>query len=1050
MRSLHYCLDLAPEAQQITRAASPSGQPTPSAAVGERYDSRVSAANQPPLAVILGAGRAVWGGLPSAVVDIPEQGRVLDWTLAALAALNEVEVRFVGGYRAEEVLQRYPEVQIVLNPDWQHSGPAGSLSLAGLDAERQTYVAYSDVVLRPQSVAALREAPGQLAIAVDSHWRSRYSDRSPADLDHAEKVLFDGAMVRAIGRELTTDEANAELAGIVRFDPEAVGLVIAALADRRLSEKATLPDIVALCLAAGLEVGAVDLEGDWAELDAKQDLARFILGTKAESLERLRPMDHGGVIGAQVSFTAARWASEPEVITEQILTELPGQKLIVRSSARSEDGWLESAAGRYTSILNVEPTAEAAAEAIGEVLASYGKAADDDQVLVQEMLTNVVISGVVMTRTHATGAPYYVINYDDASQETDAVTAGRDVRTLVVHRSSQTPASVPPRLADVLDTVRRIEGLIGHDALDIEFAVCGEQTHVLQARPIVMAHSPAAVADADVDELIEQTREALRARSAPGPTILGADAHFSVMSDWNPAEIIGTTPKQLAASLYRYLVTDEVWAQQRAEYGYRDLRPCALLFDVAGHPYVDVRASFNSFIPASLPDELAERLVDVYLAQLADKPELHDKVEFDILFTCLTPDFATSSQRLIDSGLSADHIAQLEAALREITAAGIARVDDDLAVLPGLAATIDEIEASELVPLERAAAQLDAARRSGTPVFAHLARAGFVAATLLRSLVATGALPAEEADRFLASVETVLGRLRSDAWAVKQGSLSWDELIARYGHLRPGTYDITSPWYAGAADEYLGPIVERASEPPAPQKFEWQPQSAAAITAALANLDLGVDAGGFDHFARAAIAGREEGKFVFTRALSLALEAIAEYGASLGIERSELAHIALEDLLRCREVLADPRDFLLSRSDEGVELHLLSQAVCLPGQLSAGSDVSCFEQDDAEPNFVTNGAVQAEVVVAPESPSVDVARKLVLIPTADPGYDWMLARNIAGLITMYGGANSHMAVRAAELGLPAAIGVGEARFNALASATVVSLDCSSRTIEIVG
>ncbi|MBJ7244022.1 MAG: hypothetical protein JHD03_04295, partial [Solirubrobacteraceae bacterium] len=90
----------------------------------------MSSANKPPLAVILGAGRAVWGGLPSAVVDIPEHGRVLDWTLAALAALDEVEVRFIGGYRAEEVLQRYPEVQIVLNPDWQHSGPAGSLSLA--------------------------------------------------------------------------------------------------------------------------------------------------------------------------------------------------------------------------------------------------------------------------------------------------------------------------------------------------------------------------------------------------------------------------------------------------------------------------------------------------------------------------------------------------------------------------------------------------------------------------------------------------------------------------------------------------------------------------------------------------------------------------------------------------------------------------------------------------------------------------------------------------------------------------------------------------------
>ena len=32
---------------------------------------------------------------------------------------------------------------------------------------------------------------------------------------------------------------------------------------------------------------------------------------------------------------------------------------------------------------------------------------------------------------------------------------------------------------------------------------------------------------------------------------------------------------------------------------------------------------------------------------------------------------------------------------------------------------------------------------------------------------------------------------------------------------------------------------------------------------------------------------------------------------------------------------------------------------------------------------------------------------------------------IKGLITKYGGANSHMAIRAAEIGLPSVIGVGE-------------------------
>ena len=36
---------------------------------------------------------------------------------------------------------------------------------------------------------------------------------------------------------------------------------------------------------------------------------------------------------------------------------------------------------------------------------------------------------------------------------------------------------------------------------------------------------------------------------------------------------------------------------------------------------------------------------------------------------------------------------------------------------------------------------------------------------------------------------------------------------------------------------------------------------------------------------------------------------------------------------------------------------------------------------------------------------------------------------IKGLITKYGGVNSHMAIRCAELSVPAAIGVGEVIYN---------------------
>ena len=75
--------------------------------------------------------------------------------------------------------------------------------------------------------------------------------------------------------------------------------------------------------------------------------------------------------------------------------------------------------------------------------------------------------------------------------------------------------------------------------------------------------------------------------------------------------------------------------------------------------------------------------------------------------------------------------------------------------------------------------------------------------------------------------------------------------------------------------------------------------------------------------------------------------------------------------------------------------------------------------------------------------------KLLPIENADPGYDWVFTKNLSALITKYGGVASHMSIRCAEIGLPAAIGCGEILFEKLKSAHKILLDCKNKEILIL-
>ena len=119
----------------------------------------------------------------------------------------------------------------------------------------------------------------------------------------------------------------------------------------------------------------------------------------------------------------------------------------------------------------------------------------------------------------------------------------------------------------------------------------------------------------------------------------------------------------------------------------------------------------------------------------------------------------------------------------------------------------------------------------------------------------------------------------------------------------------------------------------------------------------------------------------------------------------------------------------------------------LPPLICSPKDIWGFEWPETEPNYVTQQEAVGEVVFYDQKEKL--SGSIVFLENADPGFDWIFSYPISGFVTAWGGANSHMAIRAGELGLPAVIGAGELLFRQWSKAKVVRLDCASRKVEII-
>lgn len=789
------------------------------------------------------------------------------------------------------------------------------------------------------------------------------------------------------------------------------------------------------------------------EITSKADVLKNLYGKlKYSRVEKMRIV------------TGGEFETDPYSMAKDIGGEFGAGKIVVRSSSSNEDGMNTSNAGHYESVLGVDPgNPEEVMRAIREVLESYKCDLDDvtdEQVLIQTQVESISYSGVIFSRELKKNRPYYAITYDEDS--TDAVTSGRGGKTVYILRNAHED-SLPEHWYALIRAMRELEGVFPDYPIDVEFAVDKKNAvTIFQVRPLAASIRAEKCSVSD-EEIFAAADRACQKYREIGDLLGEKNTILSDMAFWNPAEMIGENPHPLDYSLYREIITSSAWNQGLSYIGYKEVDG-DLMYKLGNKPYISLRKSFLGLMPDDVDDRLEKKLLEYYNRKLIADPTAHDKIEFEIAFS--EYDFATEDKlrKLETQGFTREEIQDLSDSLFNLTNNAICNFNrnrmKDLRALNGLRVHRENTRSNwlmahnDVITLLQFFVQLiESIKHYGTPKFARQARLAFISKAISRSLVYRGLFTDKDIDDFMMSIYTVASEYDSDFQDLVDGRITRVTFDEKYGHLRSGTYDITCDTYAHREfDLSKGSAVARKQRQTIEQ-LKHTSLDMVKMLDALEDIGFYVELKEFVDFLRDSMEEREYFKFEFTKTLSLAIDILIDIGDKLGIAKEDMAYLEVTDIqLAVSRPAGEIKKNWLRIIEKNKKAFETDSMLIFPDVVYSPGQLGCIEVWEARPNFITSECVTGEVVLLENYENedhediADVAGKIVVLPKADPGYDWIFAKGIKGFITKYGGVASHMAIRCAEFNIPAAIGCGDCIYSFVEKQICITLDCAKGKI----
>ena len=316
---------------------------------------------------------------------------------------------------------------------------------------------------------------------------------------------------------------------------------------------------------------------------------------------------------------------------------------------------------------------------------------------------------------------------------------------------------------------------------------------------------------------------------------------------------------------------------------------------------------------------------------------------------------------------------------------------------------------------------------------------------MLNSFVEEKIINSHEKMKFLNSIKTINKKMQIDLLKLKK-----DQFIKIYGHLRPNTYEISSDNYKEAYSRYFKNI-KNSKKKKKENHFNFTDDHIKKINRKLKQNNLDINASQLIKFIKDSIELREYSKFIFTKSIDLIFENLEKFGKKYHINKYDLSYLNINTILDLHYNLdvGETIKSLKIEINQNKKKHKINAQILLPEIITDEKSLYLYKSTETKINFITNEKTSGELIKYNNNLEYNLLKdKILCIENADPGYDFVFNFDIKGLITRFGGANSHMAIRCAELNIPALIGVGENNFMKISKSNFIEIDCQLKKFHL--